>query len=331
MNQEQNNFNQNDFNTPGNNGIPNNQDLNNTFSQNIGVNQTQFDSQQQVNTNYQQATNQMNIQQPTNLFEDGNTNQNFNVKPPKKKNIGLIIGIVLGCCTIIVALIILLGGNKSKNIDSNKENESSKIEESDKVDKNYIAEWNDFTVYVQGVEFSFPMTFSEFENKISKTSYKIEDESSKDKKIYGTNFSTSNYITYTNMVREYNYSTKKHELAYDIKVYLQNMNDESTVAKDCMVVGFEIKDIVWMSSDETDSPHDSNIYFTKGKLYLGQEITKAQLEKKYGKSNESSSSSNIYSAGSFSSAFYNFPKFQCSIKDNKISYLSIINVIEEDS
>lgn len=77
MNQEQNNFNPNNFNTQGNNGIPNNQSM--------GVNQ-----------------------QPMNTFETGNANnQNFNIKQPKKMNLGLIIGIVVAVVVVGIGALIL--------------------------------------------------------------------------------------------------------------------------------------------------------------------------------------------------------------------------------
>lgn len=139
MNQEQNNLNPNNFNTQGNNGIPNNQPLNNqsfnnTFNQNVvqnpNVNQSTF-NQQPINPqpqpqpmpSFQQPINQMNIEQPTpqsmnTTFESGNTsNQSFNSKPPKKMNLGLIIGIV---AVVVVAIIItiLALSNKDGNVGS---------------------------------------------------------------------------------------------------------------------------------------------------------------------------------------------------------------------
>ena len=85
MNQDPNNLNQNNFNINGNNEMPNNQPLNN---QNIGVNSQQT-------PNFQQPVMQKSIPQPMNTFESGNVNnQNFNSKPPKKMNLGLIIGTV---------------------------------------------------------------------------------------------------------------------------------------------------------------------------------------------------------------------------------------------
>ena len=115
MNQDPNNLNQNTFNTQGNSEFPNNQGLNNTFN-----------NQQQVNPNNQQPVNQMNIQQPTaqpiNSFSNGNVNQDFNSKPPKKKHLGLIVGIVVAVIVIIAAIFILNGNNKLENESNNNPN-----------------------------------------------------------------------------------------------------------------------------------------------------------------------------------------------------------------
>ena len=119
MNQEHNNLNPNNFNTQGNNGIPNNQPLNNqSFNQGIGVNQ--------------QPINQMNIEQPTpqpmnNIFDNGNANnQNLNSKPPKKLNLGLIIGGIAAVAVIVVGIIMVpkLFNNNSNN-NNNKANTES--------------------------------------------------------------------------------------------------------------------------------------------------------------------------------------------------------------
>ena len=123
MNQEQNNSNSNNFNTQGNNGIPNNQPLNNqNFNQSMGFNQQPINPQPQPTQNYQRPINQMNMQQstpqPMNTFESGNANnQSFNNKPPKKMNLGLIIGIV---AVVVVAIIITIFAlsNKDSNVGS---------------------------------------------------------------------------------------------------------------------------------------------------------------------------------------------------------------------
>ena len=126
MNQEQNNFNPNNFNNQNiNNGmmnnqpLSNNQNLNNQFNQNVNVNQ-----QSQPTPSFQQPINQMNMQQPTpqqiNTFGSGNANnQNFNSKPPKKLNIGLIVGISAAVVVATIIGIVLLSNNKGDNNNSN--------------------------------------------------------------------------------------------------------------------------------------------------------------------------------------------------------------------
>lgn len=132
MNQEQNNLNPNNFNTQGSNGIPNNQPLNN---QGMGFNQQPINPQPQPTPSYQQPINQMNMQQrtpqPINTFESGNTsNQNFNSKPPKKMNLGLIIGIVAVVAVVGVGVVFgskLLSNNEKDNNLNNLNGEDIKI------------------------------------------------------------------------------------------------------------------------------------------------------------------------------------------------------------
>ncbi len=124
MNQDSNNLNQNDLNTQGSNGIPNNQDLNNTFNQNVNVNQPTFSSQPQVDIDYQQPTNQTNVQepvpQPMNSSLNGNaSHESFNSKPLKKMNLGLILGIIavvaIGIGVVLGSKLLSSGGNNDSN------------------------------------------------------------------------------------------------------------------------------------------------------------------------------------------------------------------------
>lgn len=125
MNQE------NNFNTQSNNQISNNQPLQNNQSFNNGYNQSiqsnihdggqSFNGQPQSTQNFQQPINQMNtmqpIPQPINSFESGNANNsNFNTSP-KKKNFGLIIGIIIVVLIIISVIIIVkvIGKDKKNN------------------------------------------------------------------------------------------------------------------------------------------------------------------------------------------------------------------------
>lgn len=133
MNQEQNNLNQNNFNTQSNNGIPNNQPLNNqsfnnTFNQNVvqnqNVNQSTFNQQPinpqpqiQPTPSFQQPIMQEPTSQPmNNTFESGYvSNQNLNSKPPKKINLGLIIGIVAVVAVVGIGALLLFNKPSSQN------------------------------------------------------------------------------------------------------------------------------------------------------------------------------------------------------------------------
>ncbi len=144
MNQDSNNLNQNKFNTQGNNVIPNNQPL--QTNQNVNVNQAAFNNQQQVNTDYQQTTNQMNMQQPTpqpmNSFESENNSQSFNSKPPKKMNLGLIIGIIVAVAIVGVGVFLgsklLSSGSNTDSSENNVGENNNSNDESSISDNEYI-------------------------------------------------------------------------------------------------------------------------------------------------------------------------------------------------
>lgn len=167
MNQEPNNLNPNNFNTQGNNGIPNNPPLqnNNTFNQGMqqstNVNQPTFNPQPQPTPSFQQPINQMNMQQPTpqsmNTFESGNANnQSFNSKPPKKMNLGLIIGIVVVVAVIGIGGILLFNninndnnsGSSSENntINNNSQNNNNDSQNNNKAITDYS--WKDFVISI---------------------------------------------------------------------------------------------------------------------------------------------------------------------------------------
>ena len=129
MNQEENNLNLSNFNTNGDNGIPNNQSFQNNQSRDFN----QQPTNSQPTPSYHKPISQMNIQETTpqymNLVESQNTNnQKFYIKQPKKINLGLIIGIVVVLVIIffiIVALITATNNNKS-DMDKTLENNSMK-------------------------------------------------------------------------------------------------------------------------------------------------------------------------------------------------------------
>lgn len=122
MNQEQNNLNSNSFNTQGNNGIPNNQPLNNqNFNQGLSFNQ--------------QSIMQAPTPQPMNntIESENDNNKSFNNKPPKKINLGLIIGIVVFVVVIGVGVAF---GSKLLSRDNNNSNDNSSDVDINYYDKN---------------------------------------------------------------------------------------------------------------------------------------------------------------------------------------------------
>lgn len=157
MNQEQNNLNQNNFNTQGNNGVPNNQPLQN--NQNVNVNQATFNNQQQVNTNYQQPINQMNIQEPNpqlmNSFENGNTNQSFNSKPPKKMNLGLIVGIIVAVAVIIIVGIFIFSKTNGSSSNQNAENKDANLSIDENIDKTITCNLVGEAIYAKNTPYSY--------------------------------------------------------------------------------------------------------------------------------------------------------------------------------
>ena len=147
----------NNFNSQGNNGMSNNQPLNNqNFNQNVNVNQQTFNTQQ--TPSYQQPINPQ--PQPTNTFESGNTNnQNFNSKPPKRMNLGFIIGIVAVVAVVGIGIVFgskLLSNGENDN-SNNGNNSSSKV---------------DVTYYDKDRELKDTYTFKE---AVSKFAFKVNE------------------------------------------------------------------------------------------------------------------------------------------------------------
>lgn len=133
MNQEQNSWNSNNFNTQGDNRISNDQLLNNqTFNQGMSFDQQSINPQPQLIPNYQQSIMQEHTPQHiNNPLESGNSrNQNFNRKPLKKMNLGLIIGIVAVVAVVGVGIFFcsnLISKNKNDNNLSELNDEDIKI------------------------------------------------------------------------------------------------------------------------------------------------------------------------------------------------------------
>lgn len=166
MDQDQNNLNQNNFNVQGNNEmsnnqqLQNNQSLNNIPNQNVNVNQTTFNGQQQVNTNYQQPIDQSNIygstSQSMNNFEKRNASQSFNGKSSKKIKLSLIVVLIVVIATIVIG--VLLFSNINDNTNNSFSNENTNNEN------------NNVFFTIDDVEIRFPCTLKEI---IEKTGYGI--------------------------------------------------------------------------------------------------------------------------------------------------------------
>ena len=147
----------NNFNSQGNNGMSNNQPLNNqNFNQNVNVNQQTFNTQQ--TPSYQQPINPQ--PQLTNTFESGNANNpSFNSKPPKKMNLGLIVGIVAVVAVVGIGIVFgskLLSNGENDN-SNNGNNSSSKV---------------DVTYYDKDRELKDTYTFKE---AVSKFAFKVNE------------------------------------------------------------------------------------------------------------------------------------------------------------
>lgn len=124
MNNDSNNFNQDNYNAQGNNGMSNNQPLNNqSINQGAGINFQSTDLNKQSISIIQQPVMQESNNQTINSLDSGNTyNQNTNSEPPKKFNLGLVVGIVIVLLAVVVVFIIMFGKNSnSKKSDDKSE------------------------------------------------------------------------------------------------------------------------------------------------------------------------------------------------------------------
>ena len=216
MNQEQNNLNPNNFNTQGNNGIPNNQPLNNqSFNQGMGFNQQPINPQPQPTPSFQQPIMQEPTPQPTNTFESGNaSNQSFNSKPPKKMNLGLIIGIV--AAVAVVGVGIVFGSKLLSNGGSNISNNNSSNQQTNKqLEKLYNN--NDNIVKTPFVDtynklvIEYPTFYTENDNSAFKVMSSVKYPFVKLISVLGDMYLyyPSDADSYSNPVAEKNYSSAK--------------------------------------------------------------------------------------------------------------------------
>ena len=236
MNQEQNNFNPNNFNNQNiNNGmmnnqpLSNNQNLNNQFNQNVNVNQ-----QSQPTPSFQQPINQMNMQQPMpqqiNTFGSGNANnQNFNSKPPKKLNIGLIVGIVVAIVAIIAVIIILLN-NDSSSENKLKEDPTVSSASFEQSGDHYVLKDDSGKILLDNIKYYGDLYTKGFCNgttKITTTDGKVGIINDKGKFI--AELGKYKYITQTGCyykVTNYDDEIKVKILNYDGSVFFEDTNDK---------------------------------------------------------------------------------------------------------
>ena len=112
-------------------------------------------------------------------------------------------------------------------------------------------------------------------NKIASTKYELYYKSDREKSIYSS-IMDRNQITYIYQVREH--SLSQNGLAYKLYIHLQNLEEETQPAYNTMVVGIETETIAY-GVDIDERGFDDNLYFTKKKLHIGQNMTKSKLEK----------------------------------------------------
>ena len=142
-----------------NNINQNNQNLNNIFNQpvnnqNQNINQQQPQPQELINnqainiqTSYQEQPTQIPQQPLNNTIESTNVNnRSLNAKPPKKKKLGLIIGIVFILLIIIISIIM---GSKIITKQNDNNNPTSNINDSEIVPDQPIEEEVDLSSWGQ--------------------------------------------------------------------------------------------------------------------------------------------------------------------------------------
>lgn len=289
MNQEQNNFNHNNFNMQGNNGIPNNHPLNN-FNQNSNVNQPVinnqqlqnnqgvqqgtnnnhpiFNPQQQPTPNYQEPINQMNMQQPTqqpiNTFENiSNNNENITNNPQKKTKLGLIIGIVVAVIVVVIGIVFgikLLSNNGSNNSTSSKNNVGGTNNYSfDDITKDienvYITNYVDFQL---GYSFKYPINIDLSKSRDRNYSAAVVRRKQGDN-LYSVFGNDSIKTIRIDLKEELVNKSQEEILDYFIKDYLNTTPEKTNFIKE-----FTNNEIKWMKYQFFVGNKDDNyLYIAK--------------------------------------------------------------------
>ena len=184
----------NNFNIQGNNGMFNNQNVN-----------SQQPMHNQQPQNFQQPIEQMNIQQPApqpmNTFESGNANnQNFNNKPPKKTNLGLIIGIVV--VIAVVGVGIILGSKLLSNDNNNPNTNDNDVIENNNNESNKTDDTNENTEMITASNYFDTSKFdsTKFSGILyDDTSYSVSDLLTDEK--YNYDYNKSINIFSNNLMR----------------------------------------------------------------------------------------------------------------------------------
>ena len=240
MNQEQNNLNPNNFKTQGNNGIPDNQPLNqnfnNTLNQNVvqnpNVSQSTFNQQPinpqpQLTPSFQQPIMQESTPKPVNnAFESGiANNQNLNSKPPKKMSLGLIIGIVITVVAIVLAIIFLpkLFSNKDKDIINQPSSQNGQLQSTS-------LNWDKWELIIDNKSITLPMKYEDFIN----LGFEVEYSNLAENIDYHRLESTYSMGTYNQQKTTY---TNGKTNGISLTVY--NPSEETILVKDSIIIGIE--------------------------------------------------------------------------------------------
>lgn len=171
-------------------------------------------------------------------------------------------------------------------------------------------EWNDYTAYIQDVEFVFPMSFDELKSKLAETDYTLDEGQADD--MIAPGYSANNVLT----------AYRKQEGSHGMRLEFpfHNFSDESKAERDCTVLGIAVR---------SDFGSNDDVFITKDKLHVGQQMTKAELESKYGKTDFYEEDAGKYGAGnSMTGGLYDFPGFTCVMNEGTILSLKLQNFEE---